>query len=86
MKGRVGNYGVCRRPTKYQACAKVEPSTAHDSGGPTYYCGKCFEKPRIPADEAALIEDERRRNLWRLCMPRNSPCKSQQVLVKIADD
>ena len=73
MRGRVGNHGVCRRPTKCQACAKVEPSTAHDSGGPTYYCSKCFEKPRIPADEAALIEDERRRNLWRLCQPRNSP-------------
>ena len=64
---------MCRRPTSCQACAKTEPSTAHDSGGPTYYCGKCFEKPRIPSDEAALVEDERRRNLWRLCGPRNSP-------------
>ena len=63
---------VCRRPTRCQACAKVEPSTAHDAGGPLYYCGKCFEKPRIPPDEAALVEDERRRNLWRLCMSRNS--------------
>ena len=63
----------CRRPTACQACAKVEPSTAHDSGGPTYYCGKGFEKPRIPPGEAALVEDERRRNLWRLCCQRNTP-------------
>ena len=70
-RGLRGN--MCRRPTRCQACAKVEPSTAHDAGGPLYYCGKCFEKPRIPPDEAALVEDERRRNLWRLCLPRNSP-------------
>ena len=72
-RGRVGNRGVARRPGKFAACAKVEPSTAHDAGGPQYYCGKCFEKPRIPAGEAALIEDDRRRDLWRLCLQRNSP-------------
>ena len=47
------------------ARAKVEVSTAHDAGGPKYYCGKCFEKPGIPAGDAALVEDERRRDLWR---------------------
>ena len=72
LRGRVGDKGVARRPTKFAACAKVEPSTAHDAGGPSYYCGKCFEKPRIPAGDAALIEDDRRRDLWRLCLPRNS--------------
>ena len=68
-----GGHGVARRPTKFAACAKVEPSTAHDAGGPCYYCSKCFEKPRIPAGDAALLEDERRRDLWRLGLPRNTP-------------
>ena len=51
----------------------MEPSTAHDPGGPTYYCAKGFEKPRVPVGEAALLEDERRKGLWRLHMPRNGP-------------
>jgi hypothetical protein len=51
----------------------MEPSTAHDACGPKYYCGKGFEKPRIPPGEAAIIEDERRKDLWRLFLPRNSP-------------
>ena len=51
----------------------MELSTAHDAAGPTYYCGKCFEKPRIPPGKAALIEDERRRDLWRLGLQRNTP-------------
>ena len=73
LRGRVGGHGVSRRPSKHQACAKVELSTVHDAAGPTYYCGKCFEKPRIPPGKAALIEDERRRDLWRLGLQRNSP-------------
>ena len=51
----------------------METSTAHDPGGPTYYCGKGFEKPRIPVGQAAILEDERRKDLWRLHMPRNGP-------------
>ena len=72
-RGRIAGHGVARRPTKYDACAKIELSTVHDVDGPKYYCGKCFEKPRIPAGEAALLEDERRRGLWRLGLSRNSP-------------
>ncbi|MEC9336428.1 MAG: hypothetical protein VYC68_02890, partial [Candidatus Thermoplasmatota archaeon] len=64
---------MARRPTKMEPCAKEEPSTAHDAGGPQYYCGKSFEKPRIPPGDAALLEDERRRDLWRLFLPRNTP-------------
>ena len=67
LRGRVGSKGVARRPTKFAACAKVEPRTAHDAGGPSHYCSKCFEKPRIPGGDAALIEDDRRRDPWRLC-------------------
>ena len=73
LRARVDGQGVARRPSKNQACAKMELSTAHDASGPTYYCGKCFEKPRIPPGKAALIEDERRRDLWRLGLQRNSP-------------
>ena len=73
LRARVDGHGVARRPSKNQACAKMELSTAHDAAGPTYYCGKCFEKPRIPPGKAALIEDERRRDLWRLGLQRNSP-------------
>ena len=72
-RGRTGGRGVARRPTKLDSCAKMEPSTAHDACGPKYYCGKGFEKPRIPPGEAAIIEDERRKDLWRLFLPRNSP-------------
>ena len=72
-RGRAGGHGVARRPTKLDSCAKMEPSTAHDAGGPKFYCGKGFEKPRIPPGEAAIIEDERRKDLWRLFLPRNSP-------------
>ena len=73
VKGRVCGHGVARSPTKACACAKMEQHTQHDPGGPRYYCGKGFEKPRIPVGDAAVLEDERRRNLWRLHMPRNSP-------------
>jgi hypothetical protein len=72
-RARCGRRGVGRRPTKHEACAKIEQSTVHDAGGPQYYCGKHFEKPRIPPGDAALLEDERRRNLWRLFLSRNSP-------------
>ena len=47
-RGRTCGHGVARRPTKFDACAKMEPSSMHDPGGPQYYCGKLFEKPRIP--------------------------------------
>ena len=72
-RGRTVGGGVARRPTAHDSCAKMEPSTAHDAAGPKYYCGKAFEKPRIPHGEAAIIEDDRRRDLWRLYLPRNSP-------------
>ena len=72
-RARVGHRGVGRRPTKHDACAKVEQSTVHDPQGPKYYCGKNFKKPRISAGDAALLEDERRKDLWRLFLSRNSP-------------
>ena len=34
-RGRRGGRGVARRPTKCEACAKIEQSTAHDAGGPS---------------------------------------------------
>ena len=70
-RGRVGTFGVARRPTKNEACAKVEPHTEHTAGGAVYYCGKHFEKPRIRTGDAAILEDERRPGLWRLHLPRN---------------
>ena len=73
VRGRERGHGVARAPTKACACAKMEQHTQHDPGGPRYYCGKGFEKPRIPVGDAAILEDERRRGLWRLHMPRNSP-------------
>ena len=70
-RARLGTAGVARRPKKTEPCAKVEPHTEHDEGGPTYYCGKHFEKPRIQTGDAAILEDERRKGLWRLHLPRN---------------
>ena len=68
---KVGARGVARRPTKHEACAKVEPHTEKNEGGPTYYCGKHHEKPRIRTGDAAILEDPRRKGLWRLYLPRN---------------
>ena len=62
---------MARRPTKTEACAKVEPHTERREGGPLYYCGKHFEKPRVRVGDAAILEDERRPGLWRLHLPRN---------------
>ena len=68
---RVGGTGVARRPAKGEACAKVEPHTEKNADGPTYYCGKHHEKPRIHTGDAAILEDPRRKGLWRLHLPRN---------------
>ena len=68
---RVGGTGVARRPAKTESCAKVEPHTEKNEGGPTYYCGKHHEKPRIRTGDAAILEDPRRKGLWRLSLPRN---------------
>ena len=68
---RVGGKGVARRPAKTESCAKVEPHTEKNAGGPTYYCGKHHEKPRIRTGDAAIVEDPRRKGLWRLSLPRN---------------
>ena len=70
-RGRVGTFGVARRPAKNEACAKVEPHTEHSADGAVYYCGKHYEKPRIRTGDAAILEDERRPGLWRLHLPRN---------------
>ncbi len=70
-RARVGCSGVARRPKKTEACAKVEPHTEKADGGGTYYCGKQHEKPRIHAGDAAVLEDPRRKGLWRLNLPRN---------------
>ena len=71
VRARLGARGVARRPAKKEACAKAEPHTEHNEGGPEYYCGKHFEKPRIRAGDAAILQDERRKGLWRLSLPRN---------------
>ena len=70
-RARVGDKGVCRRPAKTESCAKVEPHTEKNAGGPTYYCGKHHEKPRVHAGDAAIVEDPHRKGLWRLSLPRN---------------
>ena len=70
-RGRLGTSGVARRPGKNDACAKVEPHSENRPGGRLHYCGKHFEKPRIPLGEAAILEDPRRAGLWRLHLPRN---------------
>ena len=63
----------------------MEPHTEHDEGGPTYYCGKHFEKPRIPAGDAAILEDERRKGLWLFHLPRNcAQVNSHLVALAIA--
>ena len=62
---------MARRPAKHESCAKMEPGTEKNPDGPVYYCGKHFEKPRIPVGEAAILEDPRRKGLWRLSMARN---------------
>ena len=84
-RARVGKIGVARRPGKGEACAKVEPGTEKNPGGALYYCGKHHEKPRIPVGDAAILEDPRRKGLWRLHMPRNCPyVNSHLVGVAIA--
>ena len=71
VRARVGTRGIARRPARCEACAKIEPHTEHNEGGPSYYCGKHFEKARIRTGDAAILEDERRKGLWRLHLPRN---------------
>ena len=73
VRPRLGCKGVARRPKGHEHCAKMEPNTAHDPGGPKHFCGKGFEKPRVPVGDAALVEDDRRKDLWRLHLPRNGP-------------
>ena len=84
-RAKVGETGVARRPAKHESCAKMEPGTEKNPDGPVYYCGKHFEKPRIPVGEAAILEDPRRKGLWRLHMPRNcAHINSHLVAVAIA--
>ena len=70
-RGRLGTSGVARRPGKNDACAKAEPHSENRAGGRVYYCGKHYEKPRIRQGDAAILEDPRRKGLWRLNLPRN---------------
>ena len=79
-RGRVGNTGVARRPTRHETCARVEPHSDKKPGGPVYYCSKHYEKPRIPTGEAAILEDPRRPGLWRLHLPRNCAQVSDHLI------
>ena len=68
---RRGTVGVARHPCKNDPCAKELIGKKHADGQQCYYCAKNFEKPRICCGKAAVIEDPRRKNLFRLCMQRN---------------
>ena len=73
VRARIGKTGVARRPYKAEACAKIEPHTEKNEGGPTYYCSKHHGKPRVPTGEAAIIEGPHQKGLWRISLPRNCP-------------
>ena len=47
-RGRVGDVGVARRPTKNETCARVEPHSEKKPGGPVYYCSKHYEPTTTP--------------------------------------
>ena len=68
-------YGKPLIPKPNQAASRlgvwISSSRLSFAAFPTYYCGKHFEKPRIRTGGAAILEDQCRKGLWRLHLPRN---------------